>query len=114
MGHASELAEASHVTLRIRARAVPLLGGVIELTPGNRPGGLASNLEYFERGVRAAGEIDQDLLWLLYDPQTSGGLLIVAAAEHARAVDRALTRAGIAAAEIGAAAERGVYSIELV
>ncbi len=113
LGHASELAEASHVTLRIRARAVPLLGGVLELAPGNRPGGLASNLEYFERGVRAAGDIDQDLLWLLYDPQTSGGLLIVAAAEHARAVDRALTRAGIAAAEIGTAAPQSEHRIEL-
>ena len=113
MGHASELAEASRVTLRIRPRAVPLLGGVIELAAGNRPGGLASNLDYFERGVRAAGNIDQDLLWLLYDPQTSGGLLIVAAAEHARAVDRALTRAGIAAAEIGTAAPPSEHRIEL-
>jgi selenide,water dikinase len=113
LGHASELAEASHVTLRIRARAVPLLGGVLELAPGNRPGGLASNLEYFEGGVRGAGGIDQDLLWLLYDPQTSGGLLIVAAAEHARAVDRALTRAGIAATEIGTAAPQSDHRIEL-
>jgi selenide, water dikinase len=113
VGHASEVAAASHVTLCIDATAVPLLAGVRELAKGNRPGGLASNLEHFERGVGAAAGIDQDLLWLLYDPQTSGGLLIAAAPEHAAAVDRALARAGVAAARIGTAAPRGSGLIEL-
>jgi len=114
VGHASEMAAASGVTLRIDARAVPILTGVRELAAGNRPGGLASNLDHFERGARAAAELDQDLLWLLYDPQTSGGLLIVAAPGHARDVDEALVRAGVAAANIGTAAARGPYLIELV
>jgi len=113
VGHASEMAAASHVTLRMDARAVPILAGVRELAAGNRPGGLASNLQHFERGVRAASELDEDLLWLLYDPQTSGGLLIAAAPEHARDVDRALMRAGVAAANIGRAATRGEHLIEL-
>jgi len=114
IGHASEVAAASNVTLRIDVAAVPLLTGVRELARGNRPGGLASNLEHFERGVAAAAAIDQDLLWLMYDPQTSGGLLIAAAPEHAAAVDRALTRAGIGAARIGTAAPRGTWLIELI
>ena len=113
VGHASEMAAASGVTLRIDARAVPILTGVRELAAGNRPGGLASNLDHFERGARAAAELDQDLLWLLYDPQTSGGLLIVAAPEHARDVDEALVRAGVAAVNIGTAAARGPHLIEL-
>jgi selenide,water dikinase len=113
VGHASEVAAASNVTLRIAAGAVPLLNGVLELTKGNRPGGLASNLEHFEGGVRAAEGIDQDRLWLLYDPQTSGGLLIAAAPEHAQAVDRALARAGMAAVNIGTAVARGPHLIEL-
>jgi selenide,water dikinase len=92
---------------------VPILTGVRELAAGNRPGGLASNLDHFERGARAAAELDQDLLWLLYDPQTSGGLLIVAAPEHARDVDEALVRAGVAAVNIGTAAARGPHLIEL-
>jgi len=112
-GHASELAAASGVTLRIDVREVPLLTGVLALANGNRPGGLASNLEHFEPGVHAADGIDQDLLWLMYDPQTSGGLLIAAAAGHAAAVDRALTRAGIAAVHIGAASPRGSHLIQL-
>ena len=113
VGHATEMAAASNVTLRIDAAAVPLLNGVLEIAAGNRPGGLASNLEHFERGVGAAAGIDQDLLWLLYDPQTSGGLLIAAAREHAAAVDRALMRAGVAAANIGTVAARGNHLIEL-
>ena len=113
IGHATEMAEASQVTLRIDAAAVPLLTGVRELAKGNRPGGLASNLQHFERGVSAAAGIDEELLWLLYDPQTSGGLLIAAAPEHAAGVDRALMRAGVAAAKIGSATARGPHLIEL-
>ncbi len=113
VGHASELAAASRVTLRIDVRAVPLLTGVLALAKGNRPGGLASNLEHFEEGAQAAVGIDEDLLWLMYDPQTSGGLLIAAAAEHAAAVDRALMRGGIAAVQIGAAVPRGPHLIQL-
>ena len=106
------MAAASQVTLRIDAAAVPLLTGVRELAKGNRPGGLASNLQHFERGVGAAAGIDEDLLWLLYDPQTSGGLLIAAAPEHAADVDRALMRAGVAAVNIGTVTAQGSARIE--
>jgi selenide,water dikinase len=113
VGHASEVAAASGVTLRINARVVPLLTGVLALAKGNRPAGLASNLEHFEAAVHAAPGIDQDRLWLMYDPQTSGGLLVAAAADHAAAVDRALMRAGIAAVQVGTASPRGPHLIEL-
>jgi selenide,water dikinase len=113
VGHASEMAAASHVTLRINTGAVPMLSGVLELARGNRPGGLASNCEYFERGVAAAGGIGQDLLWMMYDPQTSGGLLIAAAPDQAAAVDLALKRAGVAAVNIGTANARGAGLVEL-
>jgi selenide,water dikinase len=85
---------------------VPLINGARALAPGNRPGGLASNLEHFEKGVSVAEGVEPDLLWLLYDPQTSGGLLVFAAAERAQDVDRALTRAGIAAVRVGEATAR--------
>jgi selenide,water dikinase len=113
VGHASEVAAASNVTLRINTAAVPLLTGVLELAKGNRPGGLASNLEHFERGVGVAAGIDEDLLWLMYDPQTSGGLLIAVAPEHAAGLDRALMRAGVAAVNIGIAVPRGPRLIDL-
>ena len=54
------MAAASNATLRIDTAAVPLLTGALELAKGNRPGGLASNLEHFEGGVAAAAGIDRD------------------------------------------------------
>lgn len=105
IGHATEMAAASGITLKIHASRVPLITGARDLARGNRPGGLASNLDHFESGVSVAASVPEDLAWLLYDPQTSGGLLVAAAAEHARAVDRALTRAGVAAVEVGVALE---------
>jgi selenide,water dikinase len=101
IGHASEIAQASDVTLRLRASRVPLINGARVLAAGNRPGGLASNLAHFERHVATSAGVADDLLWLLYDPQTSGGLLISAAGAHAQTVARALAEAGVAAVEIG-------------
>jgi selenide, water dikinase len=113
IGHGCEMAGESDATLCIEAGRVPLISGALALTRGHRPGGLASNLEAFEKAVAVAHGIDPDLLWLLYDPQTSGGLLIAAAGPHASAVDRALTRAGVAAVEIGIVAERDHPTISI-
>jgi selenide,water dikinase len=113
VGHASEVAAASHVTLRFEARAVPLLNGALALAGGSKSGGMRSNLDYFEARVHIVDGLDPNLVLLLFDPQTSGGLLIAAAAEHAAAVDRALTRAGVVAMRIGEALPEGVHPIEI-
>lgn len=77
IGHAREMAEASGVTLRIRTQAVPLLPGAREaVAAGAIPGGLKNNQKYSESRVRREAEIDPDLYTLMFDPQTSGGLLI--------------------------------------
>jgi len=114
IGHASEVAAASHVTLRLNARAVPILNGAMALAGDSTSGGLRSNLDYFEARVRIAEGLDPSLVLLLFDPQTSGGLLIAAAAEHAAAVDKALTRAGVVAVRIGEALPEGDRLIEVV
>jgi selenide,water dikinase len=108
------MAVASGVTLEFTAAKIPLINGVLDLAKGNRPGGLASNLDYFERGIRVADTVDPSLLWLFHDPQTSGGLLISAAGEHARAVDKALMRAGVAAVEVGRAVGSGEAAIRVL
>ncbi len=43
MGHASEMAAASGVTLRLRLEAIPFFPGVVDLVPGNTTGGGATN-----------------------------------------------------------------------
>ncbi len=110
IGHASEIAKASGVTVTIEAGKVPVFAGVLAITGGNRSGGLASNQEHFARGVRVEPGVDRDREAILYDPQTSGGLLIAASEGAANRVAEALGAAQVAAARIGfvGAAQAGV------
>jgi selenide,water dikinase len=104
LGHASEMARASGVTLSIDAAQVPLFKGVLALATQNRSGGMASNRDHFSTGVTVESGVPADLEWLLYDPQTSGGLLIAARAEAADSIEAALRAVGLAA-RIGEVAE---------
>jgi selenide,water dikinase len=101
IGHASEMAAASQGTLEIEAASIPLLPGVRALVKGNVPGGARTNAEYFGPGARIARDLDQELVQLLYDPQTSGGLLVAIHAAHAGQAANALNAAGVPAARIG-------------
>jgi selenide,water dikinase len=94
IGHASEMAAASGRTLDIVAADVPLLPGARALVEGNVPGGGRTNAQHFGGGLRVAEGVPADLLQLLHDPQTSGGLLASVAAAHADAACRAIAAAG--------------------
>jgi len=73
IGHAREMAVASGVTIEIDSRSVPFLPGALHYArQGAIPGGLNNNREFASCSVEGASEFDD----LLYDPQTSGGLLI--------------------------------------
>ena len=67
---------------------------------------MASNRDHFSKGVTVEPGVDADRETLLYDPQTSGGLLIAASAEAATEVEAALRAAGVAASRIGSAEDR--------
>jgi len=89
IGHASEVAMASGVTLRLDTTHLPLFEGVLALAPRFRNAGMDSNREHFGEGVHAATDLSAALLDLLYDPQTSGGLLcMLAPADAATALPR--------------------------
>jgi selenide,water dikinase len=105
LGHASEMAAASGCTLEIEGRAVPLLEGARALVRGNVPGGGRTNQQHFGRGVETAPGIDADLHQLLYDPQTSGGLLASIDPRHVQAGLRALADVGVSGHLIGRAIE---------
>jgi selenide,water dikinase len=94
IGHASEMAAASGRTLDIVAADVPLLPGARALVEGNVPGGGRTNAQHFGGGLRVAEGVPADLLQLLHDPQTSGGLLASVAAAHADAACSAIAAAG--------------------
>lgn len=76
LGHASHIAEASGVTLRIRAADVPELPGALDAwRRGVRTGGAERNTEFLESRVEWGATAD-DRRALLIDPQTSGGMLV--------------------------------------
>lgn len=76
LGHASHIARASGVTLRIAASAVPTLTAArAALARGARTGGAERNVEYLASLVDWGRAGDDDRA-LLTDPQTSGGLLV--------------------------------------
>jgi selenide, water dikinase len=105
IGHASAMAKASGATLRIAAGRLPIFDGVLPLAAGNRSGGLLSNVEHFSPMVAVDQGVPDDVRVVLYDPQTSGGLLVAVnrtAAEHCREVLRARQ---VPANEIGSVSE---------
>lgn len=76
IGHAREMAIASGVTLEITVNAVEFLPGALEYArQGAVPGGLKNNREFAGCAVEKTREIPAEVEDLLYDPQTSGGLL---------------------------------------
>ena len=100
-GHATEMARASGATLVVDAACVPLFTGVLDIASRNRSGGLGTNQDHFAGAVRVEPGVAAEFEWLLYDPQTSGGLLIASAADAADAVAAALAEAGVPPRRIG-------------
>jgi selenide,water dikinase len=113
IGHASQLAEASGVSLRLRPTAAWLLPRVQELAAvGALAGGLHKNREFYRD--RVGGTVASGTLELaLYDPQTSGGLLIAVPSRRAAALVTALRRRNVWVAEIGEAVKQGAKAVEL-
>ncbi len=118
LGHASEMAQAGGVLFRISASSVPLMDGALDYVRQKQvPGGTGRNRDYLTRPiepeaahptgnqsevrVRLEGSVPRDLLTLLFDPQTSGGLLAAVPAEQLSGVRAALEDAGVPSWEIG-------------
>ncbi len=77
IGHALEMATASGVGLMIEAEAVPVFPEALEYAKiGLVPGGAHANRQFFSCKVEMSSNLSDVLLDILYDPQTSGGLLI--------------------------------------
>lgn len=77
LGHGMEMADASGVALKFDLGKIPILSGVRKYAEqGIFPGGAFDNKKYFEAKVEFANLIDEPSQMLLFDPQTSGGLLL--------------------------------------
>jgi selenide, water dikinase len=101
LGHALEVALASHARLLIDTERVPLLPEVLDLGGmGLIPAGSYANRNYCAHHVRSAPAIDPLRLDLMADAQTSGGLLIALARDHAVALVADLRQRGVTDAAI--------------
>src|SRR5258708_26287866 len=91
LGHAWELAKASKVTVEIDASAVPLINGALELaSAGMLTSGDKTNREYVGEDIEIAESVDENLVKLLFDPQTAGGMLIAVSEGRADALRKRL------------------------
>lgn len=88
LGHGMEMAEASGVSLYIENSKLPFLSGAHGYAEkGIFPGGAFDNKGYFEKHVKFDGKLDEPAQMLLFDPQTSGGLLLGVPCEKLKAFE---------------------------
>ena len=115
IGHAREMALASDVSLTFHFAKIAVLEGALDcIRAGYIPGGLKANREFAECLVGYGPEVPDDIRTLVFDPQTSGGLLISVSAVDAEPLTNALQRAGIPAVEIGEVLSPGKPMIRVV
>ena len=115
LGHAREMAAASGVSLEIEAARVPLLSGALEAARGGYlAGGLKSNREFIAACAGFTEGLPEEFRNLLFDPQTSGGLLVSMAPEFAPAALAVMERRGVAAQSIGRAIEKSSPMLRVV
>ena len=105
LGHLSEMLEASGSGAVVRRSGVPVWERAVSLAAeGCYPGGLKNNREYLGEKVTPDGVSAEDLL-PLYDPQTSGGLLVAVPEEQTGKFVRALEERGEVASVVGVVVE---------
>lgn len=101
LGHAAEMARASKVSLQINTQALPLLPGVLDFARmGLIPAGAYDNRRYLQDDVAIAAGVEQEVQDILYDPQTSGGLLIPVKPEQAGLLLESMHQKGVAHAVV--------------
>lgn len=115
LGHAHEMAHGSGVSMRMDHKRVAYLPGAIDAARGKFfSGGMMNNREFLQGCIGFAAEVPEEFQALLYDPQTSGGLLAAIAPEAADAVRAALKRRGVEAQLIGEVLAKRAPLIEIV
>jgi len=115
LGHAMEMAEASGISLRFFADALPVLPDAERLAAeGVNPGGAHDNRSWLQSRVSVAPDVRKSLEQVLYDPQTSGGLLIAIPSHRVSAFAQALGNASLPNAVIGEVLTRQALPITVV
>ena len=114
LGHSYEMAQGSECTIHIQADKVPYHAEALELASmGLVPAGAYRNREYAAAGVRVQGRISRAMEDILYDPQTSGGLLFALPEQEAEGCLAQLKAVIPNAAVIGYVSEQEDFDIIL-
>ena len=107
MGHSCEMAQGSGCTLHLQADRIPFHPEALEMADmGLVPAGAYRNRDFAEKASGVRGGISRAMQDILYDPQTSGGLLIAVDGQDGEALLRELRDAIPDAAMIGYVTER--------
>ncbi len=114
LGHSFEMAQGSGCTIHLEVSNIPYHKEAYEFAElGFIPAGAYRNREFAENGVFVEGDVSRAMQDILYDPQTSGGLLIAVAEKDAIRLFHELQESGVPAATIGYVTEWQKHSIIL-
>lgn len=102
LGHATEMIKASGYGITFHWQAIPLVSAALKYAQaGTFPGGAFDNRLYFEPNIRFDPTISEQARMLLFDPQTSGGLLLAVPAEKVAAFKQAADTYKVPLWEVG-------------
>jgi len=116
LGHLAEMVDGAGNGVCVRAADVPMIPEALEYAAmGLIPAGAYRNRDYREAMVDFAGDVARERRDVLFDPQTSGGLLLAVRPEEAADLVTALKASGVAeAADIGEVLDDGAERIRVV
>jgi selenide, water dikinase len=101
-GHLIRMARQGKLTAQVFAQALPAFDGALEaFREGVIPGAVERNREFLSDHLQAAPDVDEALVYLGCDAQTSGGLLIAIAPDRLEKLCQALAERGVSAWVIG-------------
>ena len=114
VGHARNVARGSGVTIRLELGSLPIFPGALELVrQGVVTGASGRGRKSMGEDVRIAPGADEALVKLVFDAETSGGLLIAVAAGDATRLERELAARDLPVRRIGSCEKKTEHSIDL-
>ncbi len=101
IGHTVQLAQNSQAGIIINSNSIPLLPGVEKFAQeGLYPGGSRRNRDFYSPSVKFAADVPEYMRAIIFDAQTSGGLLICLSPDKAETLLNQLNSAGVKEAAI--------------
>lgn len=111
VGHAVNIAKSSGVVVEIFSKSLPIFEGVLNLADDSvLPAGIFANIDFYKENVVETGKINESYKYVIYDPQTSGGLLSTYSPEVIDDVLRFLKDNGVNAYLIGSIKKEAAFS----